>query len=82
IDYNTNDVDSNHVFINLKRKNKGQTMQNWALQAVIRILSKKTKINFTAHTLRHTCATQLYDLVMDAGIIQKLLGHDQVQTTL
>lgn len=57
-------------------------MQYWALQAVIRILSKKTKIDFTAHTLRHTCATHLYDLGMDAGIIQKLLGHAHVQTTL
>ncbi|MGF9769637.1 tyrosine-type recombinase/integrase [Bacillus albus] len=82
IDYDTNDVDSNHVFINLKGKNKRQPMQYWALQAVIRILSKKTKIDFTAHTLRHTCATHLYDLGMDAGIIQKLLGHAQVQTTL
>ncbi|WP_366987947.1 tyrosine-type recombinase/integrase [Bacillus thuringiensis] len=82
IDYHTDDVDSNYVFINLKGKNKGKPMQYWALQAVIRILSEKTKIDFTAHMLRHTYATNLYDLGLDVGIIQKLLGHAQVQTTL
>ncbi|PGF05949.1 transposase [Bacillus pseudomycoides] len=82
IDYHTDDVDSNYVFINLRGKNKGKPMQYWALQAAMRILSKKTKIDFTAHMLRHTYATNLYDLGLDVGIIQKLLGHAQVQTTL
>ncbi len=82
IDYHTAGTDSNYVFINIKGKNSGKLMNYWTLQALIRRLSKKTNIDFTAHMLRHTYATNLYDLGIKAGIIQKLLGHSQVQTTL
>jgi len=37
---------------------------------------------FTAHQLRHTYATMLYDAGVDVLTAQKLLGHADVQTTM
>ncbi len=38
--------------------------------------------NFTAHQLRHTYATMLYDAGVDMLTAQKHLGHSDVQTTM
>jgi len=82
IDYHTTEVDTNQVFINLRGKNKGDPIKYWTLQALIRRISKKTGIDFTAHMLRHSYATNLHDKRMEVSVIQKLLGHSQVQTTI
>lgn len=37
---------------------------------------------FTAHQLRHTYATILYDAGVDVLTAQRLLGHADVQTTM
>lgn len=37
---------------------------------------------FTAHQLRHTYATMLYDAGVDVLTAQRLLGHADVQTTM
>lgn len=36
---------------------------------------------YSAHTLRHTCATILYRAGFDIRLIQELLGHVQIDTT-
>lgn len=36
---------------------------------------------YSAHTLRHTCATLLYRNGIDIKTIQEILGHVQVDTT-
>ncbi|SFM02677.1 Site-specific recombinase XerD [Gracilibacillus orientalis] len=82
IDYHNDGIDTNYVFINLRGKNKGKPVQYWTLQALIRRINNKTGIDFTAHMLRHTYATNLHDLGVEVAIIQKLLGHSQVQTTM
>jgi site-specific recombinase XerD len=38
--------------------------------------------NLFPHRLRHTCATRLLNAGMDITRIQKLLGHDQIATTM
>lgn len=82
IDYHTDEIDTNHVFFNLRGKNKGQPVKYWTLQALIKRINKKTGVDFTAHMLRHSFATNLHDEGVEVSIIQKLLGHNHVQTTM
>lgn len=48
---------------------------------VIRKIRKKLKINFTAHTFRHTYITELAKNGADLYLIQKLAGHSNINTT-
>ena len=43
---------------------------------------KATGLDITAHMLRHTYATILYDAEVDVLTAQKLLGHADVSTTM
>lgn len=47
----------------------------------IRDFSKKIKIKFTAHTLRHTYLTRLAQNGADIYKIQKIAGHSSITTT-
>lgn len=44
-------------------------------------IKKKLKINFTAHTFRHTYITELAKNWADLYLIQKLAGHSNINTT-
>jgi site-specific recombinase XerD len=76
------DVDTNFVFINLSGSNKGEPLQYRAAFDVVERIRRKTKIDFTPHMLRHTFATELHERGVEVSVIQKLLGHSQIQTTL
>lgn len=80
IDYH--DADTNHVFINLTGPNKGEPLNYQAAFDVIKRIRKKTQIDITPHMLRHTYATELHEQGVEISIIQKLLGHSNVQTTI
>jgi integrase/recombinase XerD len=80
IDYH--DADTNRVFINLTGPNKGEPLNYRAAFDVIERIRRKTKIDLTPHMLRHTYATELHEQGVEISIIQKLLGHAQVQTTI
>lgn len=47
----------------------------------IRKIKKELKINFTAHTFRHTYITELAKNGADLYLIQKLAGHSNINTT-
>ena len=76
------DVDSNYVFINLSGPNKGEPLNYRAAFDVIERIRKKTQIDVTPLMLRHTYATELHEQGVEVSIIQKLLGHAHVQTTI
>lgn len=76
------DVDTNYVFINLSGPNKGEPLNYRAAFDVIERIRKKTQIDVTPHMLRHTYATELHEQGVEVSIIQKLLGHAHVQTTI
>lgn len=82
IDFHGYEVDSNYVFIKLTGKNKGNQLDRSTVESLIKRVRKKTGINFTPHMLRHSFATELHEKGVDIAVIQKLLGHAQVQTTI
>jgi len=82
IDFHLSEFDTNFVFINLTGKNKGQPLSYATINSLIKRLKNKTRINFTPHMLRHTFATELHSKGTDVAIIQRLLGHAHVQTTI
>lgn len=76
------DLEHDYVFISLKDKYYGEPLKYQSVLDLVRRIVKRTGIEFTPHTLRHTHATQLIRDGWDAAHVQKRLGHANVQTTL
>jgi site-specific recombinase XerD len=55
---------------------------SWFCKFVPRLGAAASVVHLTAHRLRHTFATRLLNAGMDITRIQKLLGHQHLNTTL
>jgi site-specific recombinase XerD len=54
----------------------------WLRQHVAQVGQAAGIDNLSPHRLRHTCATRLLNAGMDITRIQKLLGHEMINTTM
>ncbi|MFM1651621.1 tyrosine-type recombinase/integrase [Brevibacillus sp. B_LB10_24] len=82
LEYHMKDIDTNFLFYNLAGINKGKPFSTQGMYSLVKRLRKKTGIYFTPHMFRHTFANELHENGVDIIMIQKLLGHAHVQTTM
>lgn len=76
-------IDSDYVFINLWGGRIGEAMTYASLRSLVLRLRTATGLqSFSPHQLRHTFATELIRRGTDWGVVQRLMGHANVQTTL
>lgn len=68
-------------FINLQR-NAGMAMQRAVLGRLIKRIGKKAGIRVTPHRLRHTAACMMVQNGMNAFTVQRILGHENINTTM
>ncbi|WP_413769009.1 tyrosine-type recombinase/integrase [Rhodococcus pyridinivorans] len=76
------DLDCDYVFVNLWAGPLGQPWRYWNVTDLIARLRRRSGIEFTAHMFRHTYATELLRREVPAEIVQKLLGHASITTTI
>jgi integrase/recombinase XerD len=76
------DLDSDYVFVGLWSRPVGRPLTYSAVADLFTRLSRVTGVLASPHTFRHTYATRLLRAGVKAEIVQKLLGHASVSTTI
>jgi integrase len=75
-------LDCDYVFVNLWGEPVGQPMSYASVDRLVRRLRARTGIEFTPHQFRHTYATDLLRRGVAVEVVQHLLGHASVSTTI
>lgn len=75
-------LDCDYVFVNLWAEPVGRPMTYQAALDLVSRLRVRTGFHFTPHQFRHTYATDLLRRNVPSEVVQKLLGHSSVATTI
>jgi len=75
-------LDCDYVFVNLWGRPFGQPMSYSSVERLARRLRARTGIEFTPHQFRHAYATDLLRRGVAAEVVQRLLGHASISTTI
>jgi integrase/recombinase XerD len=73
-----------YVFTAMSKGTVGNKLDNRYVQDMIKRIQKKAKIekNISPHTCRHTFASDLLRQTKNIRMVQKALGHNQLNTTM
>src|SRR5215470_12405659 len=74
-------IDSDYVFVNLFGGGVGRAMTYSAVHQLIGRIAARTGIGFTAHTLRHSHATDMVRQGVPVEVVARLLTHRSPATT-
>jgi integrase len=69
---------NNYVFVNPKTQKPYTTIQ----KSFTTIVKKANIKNFRFHDLRHTVATRLVEKGVDLVVVQEIMGHSKIETTM
>jgi integrase/recombinase XerD len=75
------DVDSDYVFVNLFAGRIGEPMTYPTVHQLIGRVGARTGIDFSAHMLRHSHATDLIRQGVPIEVVARLLTHHSSTTT-
>lgn len=70
------------VFLVEKGIHKGKPLSVRGIQKRMEYYSRKSGVSMSCHQIRHTMATQLLNAGSDLVIIQEILGHKRIETTM
>jgi len=73
-----------YVFTAMSKNKIGRKLDNRYVQDMVKRYAKKAKIdkNVSPHTLRHSFASDLLRQTKNIRMVQKALGHNQLNTTM
>jgi integrase/recombinase XerD len=75
--------DRGPLFISESRRNRGKPVSIWTWSKTVENISERSGVpEFTTHTPRHLCLTDLARANWDIYEIAKFAGHRSIQTTL
>lgn len=80
--YHDDAVKTNHIFVKLMGKHKGEAMDYRDVDNVFRVLRKKTEIRITPHMFRHTSLSLLHTAGWEPELLKIRAGHKNIYTTL
>jgi len=75
--------DRGPLFLSESRRNTGRPISKWTWSKVVEDISDRSGVpEFTTHTTRHLCLTDLARANWDVQEIATFAGHRSIQTTL
>jgi integrase/recombinase XerD len=75
--------DRGPLFISESRRNRGRPLSIWTWSKIVENISERSGVaEFTTHTPRHLCLTDLARANWDIHEIAEFAGHKSIQTTL
>ena len=75
--------DRGRLFVSESRRNRGKPISIWAWSKVVERISERCGVlEFTTHSSRHLCLTDLARANWDVHEIAAFAGHRSIQTTL
>ncbi|MDO8643813.1 MAG: tyrosine-type recombinase/integrase, partial [bacterium] len=82
LDYERPETNHKRCFVVLKGANRGQPMTAEGLRKLFRNQRRKSVKRAHAHLFRHTFATNLIREHVSLPVVQKLMGHSDIEVTM